>query len=524
LGNEQRTGRNLHRRDFLKASGALSGAVALGLTGCSSDSPEAAPGPTPRPTSGSGVIQLPDQTLPEGEATFRLIDSDDTKTPYWEALFAAYEEGYPNLAFEYDGLAWASIGEVLPLGISNGTAHDVFQLPGGMISRAVADGWVAPFDDVMPNFEEWKASYPEGVLAEGVQIFDGKTYALPLTSSQRTLVALHYNRELMEQAGYDPMAEPLTWDTYRDAARKITEQGDGETYGVVLEVAQPPRLVAYVSDMARMAGAVDIGGGWGFINTRTGEYNYTSGEYEEAINLILALQADGSIFPGSSSLIAPEAWPRVVTGAAGMVTGGPWVAKLWQTQNPEFDFGVGHHPIPGPDHLPMSYVPQSLSDALWLYADSPNKEIAGAVLAYVGSLEGQMAWGEIVGLGSPAIYPEAREAAAQGFTPQGQKAVELGTEMVSQPNPIVRNPDVQTVVQEMVPPAPGLGELVQAIFVGEVTDVAGALQDLKDRSERALDEAIEAAQAQGAEVSRDDWIFPDWDAATDFTEQDYADL
>lgn len=36
--------------------------------------------------------------------------------------------------------------------------------------------------------------------------------------------------------------------------------------------------------------------------------------------------------------------------------------------------------------------------------------------------------------------------------------------------------------------------------------------------------AISAAQDKGAQVLRDDWVFPNWDPTRDYTTQDYAAL
>jgi multiple sugar transport system substrate-binding protein len=55
-------------------------------------------------------------------------------------------------------------------------------------------------------------------------------------------------------------------------------------------------------------------------------------------------------------------------------------------------------------------------------------------------------------------------------------------------------------------------------------DPKAALKDLQDRSEAELARAIKAAQAKGAKVSRDDWKFPNWDPAKDYTEDDYKAL
>jgi multiple sugar transport system substrate-binding protein len=48
------------------------------------------------------------------------------------------------------------------------------------------------------------------------------------------------------------------------------------------------------------------------------------------------------------------------------------------------------------------------------------------------------------------------------------------------------------------------------------------LKSLQDRSDQNLDQAIKAAQAKGAKVSRDDWVFPNWDPTKDYTKHDYS--
>lgn len=65
---------------------------------------------------------------------------------------------------------------------------------------------------------------------------------------------------------------------------------------------------------------------------------------------------------------------------------------------------------------------------------------------------------------------------------------------------------------------------MQGIYTGQLGDAKKAMQDLTDRSDKELDRAIKAAQAKGAKVSRDDYVFPNWDPTKDYTEADYAAL
>ena len=45
---------------------------------------------------------------------------------------------------------------------------------------AIAEGWLQPFDDYIPDIETWKKAYPDGAFVEGVNVFNGKTYGFTL--------------------------------------------------------------------------------------------------------------------------------------------------------------------------------------------------------------------------------------------------------------------------------------------------------------------------------------------------------
>ena len=121
----------------------------------------------------------------------------------------------------------------------------------------------------------------------GITDFGGKTYGLPITSAKRYTTLLLYNVDYLQKAGYDPASEPLTWSTFREAAKKVTEQGNGAYYGFIIGGNQLPRWANAVRDLARMAGAVGGSGNQitSDINFLTGEYNFTTEEYIAAVRV-----------------------------------------------------------------------------------------------------------------------------------------------------------------------------------------------------------------------------------------------
>ncbi len=223
--NQKRpTSTRFTRRDALRLAGGA-GAAAMFANSRQSGVVAAAA------QDASGQITIPDSgaQLPTEEVTFRWIDSGDLKAIYYNQLFAAYQQKHPNITIQYDPLPWAEIGQIVPLGVQNGEAHDVFAMPMEIpAAQAVRDGWVAPLDDIIPNFAAWKERFPIGSFLDGVHVFNGKTYTFPVTSDKRYGTLTLYNPTYLQQAGYDFEAKPPTWDDFRNAAKKMTEQGGGQ--------------------------------------------------------------------------------------------------------------------------------------------------------------------------------------------------------------------------------------------------------------------------------------------------------
>jgi len=77
------------------------------------------------------------------------------------------------------------------------------------------------------------------------------------------------------------------------------------------------------------------------------------------------------------------------------------------------------------------------------------------------------------------------------------------------PFPPARNPNAALVQPE--PVTPDFSDLLIGIYTGQVSDWKQALLDLDARKQAALEAAIAKAQADGLDVSMEDFIFADWD-------------
>lgn len=476
-------------------------------------------------------ITVPDPvgSIPDGDVNFRWIDSGDIKAQFLKAYFTAFSEKFPNVTIQYDALPWTEINRIVPLGVQNGDAHDVFALPQEVtLGEAVAQGWVAPLEEIVPDFEAWRDQFPFGTFLDGVHVFDGKTYSVPLNSSKRYWTMNFYNIDLLQDAGYDPAETPLTWDTYREAARKITENGQGQYYGVMFGAKSTDRLSTFVRNLGRMAGN-PAGGSLGFedIDWRTGEFQYTSDAYLGALELLLALQQDGSIFPGSLSLSEAEARGQFPNGFAGIMLEGPWCIPQWRDNSPEFNWGIASQPLPNEgDPAPLTFE-ETGGNTVSAYANTKNPEIAGELFHYIGSPAGQLAMMGITQGNLRSMMPDVVEEAQASLEldPAASTALALwDDQMRLGPMVAIRNPEAAGITTEAQPISPNFGEVVQGLLAGQLDDPKAAMQDLQDRTQAEFERRVKAAQDKGVNVSTDDWVFPNWDPEQDYTQEKYDEL
>jgi multiple sugar transport system substrate-binding protein len=513
----------LGRRRFLGLLGGLGAATALG--GC-----------TFRTDPNIGTVQadrklsLPGPALSrKGSLSFRWMDSGDLKAPYEQAVFDAYSRKNAQVKITYDGTSWDRINEVVPLGIRNGSAPDVFAVPNDVPTNvAVNNGWLSPLDDVIPNFEQWKRSFPATSFVPGVLVFDGKTYGFPLSSSKRLGTMLFYDVEYLKRADLDPRTDRLTWNEFRAACKKVTQQGNGKYYGLMTQGLALGPIAGMLAEIAGLPNAGNAGGAnAGGIDYRTGEYTFTDPRMQAAIELLLQIKSDGSIYPGYLSLNDATSRARMPQRVAGMIFDGPWDIPAWPAINPHYDFDIALPPMPD-NRKPHNLAYQELgANSPFLYAKSKNKDIAGQLFSYMGSQAGQRAMMEISKGNLTSVMPDVNTAAQESslLDAKAKTAYDYANEVLRlAPLPQIRNPATADALLLQQPVVPTFPTVVQGIFSGQVKNIAKAMKSLQSSYEKSLDQAIKAAQKKGSKVSRDDWKFPNWDPATNYTTADYEGL
>ena len=180
---------------------AMAGVLSLGLlAACSNDD---------EPTGGEsdGKITLTVAGLQPGAET-EAVDALNARVEEFEAA-------NPDIDVEPQEYNW--LASTFSAQLAGGTLPNVFEIPLTDAKTLIENGQLA---DISTQFDSlsFADDFNENLLEAGTGS-DGKVYAIPAKSIYG--VALHYNRNLFEQAGLDPDQPPTTWDEVREYAKTI---------------------------------------------------------------------------------------------------------------------------------------------------------------------------------------------------------------------------------------------------------------------------------------------------------------
>lgn len=224
------------RRRFLRLSLGLAVGTTL-LTACgpsSSAAPTSAPAPAPKPTTPPAAAPTSAAAKPtapaatqqapaqaganlSGSITVSYPDELGKKPPYVQAAADQVTRANPNAKISID-LQKISSGDYytkLLLALQGGSGPDVTHLGGDSIGEMVDAGYLAPLDDYLAKWEDWK-QYPDAVK-QGVT-YKGKVYGIPYGLDTRFL---YYRKDVFQKAGLDASWQPKNVQDILDTAKQI---------------------------------------------------------------------------------------------------------------------------------------------------------------------------------------------------------------------------------------------------------------------------------------------------------------
>lgn len=484
-------GAGISRRRLLGTAGPLSLAGLLAAcTGGGQSTEESA-------QTRDGTLQWWDQFRPLTE----LFENE---------MFAPFMQEHSDLAIERRQLDAADLGEALQVARRSGQMPDVHSSAGlGATPAAlISQGWFQPIGDLVDV-----DSQPIGEsIYEGVHRFGGELYSVPMFSGRLHDATPWINTQLAEQAGIDPEVSPATWDDFRSAVKQIDDATDAS--GIVLPQKDAQFLNGFVTWIAQTAGAP------GAIDWTTGEYQFATAPFLDAIEYLKSFQDDGIMHPSSPSMGPRDARARWAAGEVGIYMWGSWIIGGLTVDEPEsVERGIAAWSIPRQDSTRHKLTRGPGAGQFWVNADSAYAQEAAELLALMSGEEFQA---KLAGAMDqpPALLDSVEDADVH---PAYARMVEHFTEDVRiAPVPESGNPATWKVVAEMTDIHPNVGEIAQAYLSGASDSLQADLTAYYDAMNVERERAVEAVAAEGEDVGVEDWVFANWDRESDYTADDYG--
>lgn len=442
-----------------------------------------------------------------GPVTVTVWNWSQENQEFFENQAAKFEADHPNIKVNFETYAQDQYQQTLPLSLKSGQAADLFWLSPEMSAMDyIAQDWIQPVGDYLG--EDYLAQFDQRLFQEGIMEYNGQLYTLPF---ENRFVKLHgllfYNKTVFEMAGLDPETDmPENFSEFREVCRQITAAGDGKFYGIALHgvgngMERP--LQGFLTTAAPASG--DIRYGRPGFDYRDGEFKADNDNHLEVYRLLKGLLDDGSVAPGWSSMKKEAARSMFGENRVAFYLDGTWMPRTWKSMGYEdLDFGIAYVPVP--DSGRRSYRYMSLAKgSVYMSSQSENPEAAAEVYKWLHGEEFQKA-----NFDQNGVFPGNKEVDTSNATWFQKRFLEIADEVVrNHPEPVTQNPDAGKVQWPSV--SPRIGEIYSAALLkGEDYFLKEARAWNKKMVEQ-LERNIEKARSEGAEVSKDDFIFPDWD-------------
>lgn len=155
---------------------------------------------------------------------------------FWHAMGGVLGRSLESLVAEYNATAPAPVENVsmgqyealsqkIMAAVAAGGPPDIAQCYEAWTANLVRNGSIVPFDPFLdgPAGGDLRDDLLPVFLDASRQ--DGRLWSFPFNKSVR---CLYYNRDHFRQSGLDPERPPRTWEEYRDFARRLTVDADGD--------------------------------------------------------------------------------------------------------------------------------------------------------------------------------------------------------------------------------------------------------------------------------------------------------
>lgn len=442
------------------------------------------------------------------------------ETLTWWDQFAPLMETYQRVIFdpfeaetgihiEYTNFDAATIAEALDLAWTGGQSPDIssYVFSGQPIAK-LNEGRYQPMTITVDDLPE----YLRASIVEGYTMYDGELYGFP-TFAINHQALLWYNSNMVEEV-------PETLEGMLELAKEMTD-ADAGFYAFALPLTDTTRMHNIINYLTSMSG-----GNFGF-DYATGRYDYTTDGIKTVFKFFVDLWESGCVHPASTTLKTRTVRERWMNDEIAFAFDGCWYPGSVKSAFGEealAKLGVAPAPVIDPAVAAEKGMcgASPSAGAFYIASSCKDPEAATKVLTYL--LTDEYAIALVDAMDQPPINTEAI-AKSTSVAPVYVKACEImASQMGLYPEPLVRNAAVGDVYSELMTISPNVGDIYVGYITGAITDWEAALQEYTDAMNEELDRAIATCQAMGSDVSRDDWVFPNYVQGQSYTSEKYAEL
>ncbi|MGF1943727.1 ABC transporter substrate-binding protein [Enterococcus casseliflavus] len=452
--------------------------------------------PTDENTGTTSPIIEKITTTSDEKVTLNIVDWSDSTKEARKQLNQRFEKDHPNVTINYTTLTQAQFNETILSGIRSGNAPDLFPLPSNTdFQTAVSEGWFVPLNTYLDDnfFQQLK---PEA-LQQNITQKDDDVYLLP-EAQEISSTLMFYNRKLLTADELQLVTSgEVTWQQFREICQRVTKESEGSAYGIITSGAQKNRVDLELRAFSELAGA-PLGSGEQ-IFVQQGKTMYASEAVRQAFGWYQNLMTDGSFYPDSASLTAPEARNLFAEGKAAFIVQGSWCIPAWESQNSQLDFDV--MPLPVPETSENSRQIQPFTKGwMGISATSKHPDMAAEYLKYLYSYEYQnqlVQAGGFVSIRSDLTEKDISNERMQAYY---RLAVEQSRPMT---DPITQDDDLYLVYNIIQPVQPDFGDIAAGLLTGEA-DFSSRLKKYNDQVQLNLELAVDIV-AKDSSVTLEDF-------------------
>ncbi len=137
--------------------------------------------------------------------------------------FAEFEAEHPNIEIEDQPVALGQMQARLSTAIKGGRGPDVMAINVLAMQRFINEGWVQSLEPFIEEEEDYLDDFYDITLKPTSS--KGNVYGIPMNVTAMVLV---FNSKLWSEAGLSPLDPPENFEEFKEYAKKLTKDTDGD--------------------------------------------------------------------------------------------------------------------------------------------------------------------------------------------------------------------------------------------------------------------------------------------------------